>query len=72
MFSTHMFPGRAPENSILLEALVGGRRHPERLDLDDKDILQQTYDDLRQLIELPEPPWFTKVLRSSSGIPPTR
>lgn len=69
MFSTHMFPGRAPENNILLEALVGGRRYPERLELEDKALIQQTYDDLRQLIDLPDPPWFTKVLRSSSGIP---
>lgn len=69
MFSTHMFPGRAPENNILLEALVGGRRHPERLELEDSELIQKSYDDLRQLIELPDPPWFTKVLRSSSGIP---
>ena len=69
LFSTHMFPGRAPEGHILLEALVGGRRHPERLELDDDTLIRNVYDDLRQLIELPEPPWFTKVLRPASGIP---
>ena len=31
MFSSHMFPNRCPEGHILLEALVGGRRHPEKL-----------------------------------------
>lgn len=69
MFSTHMFPGRAPAGNILLEALVGGRRHPERLDLEDDQLIRQVYDDLGRLMYLPEPPWFTKVLRSSSGIP---
>ena len=69
LFSTHMFPGRAPQGNILLEALVGGRRHPERLDLDDRTLVQQVYDDLRQLMELPEPPCFSRVLRSQSGIP---
>jgi len=69
LFSTHMFPGRAPEGHMLLEALVGGRRHPEKLELDDDVLIQKAYDDLRQLIHLPAPPVFTKVLRSNHSIP---
>ena len=69
MFSTHMFSGRAPEGRILLEALVGGRRHPERLELEDKDILRKVYNDLNLLMKLPEPPLFSRVLRSTDGIP---
>ena len=69
LFSTHMFPGRAPQGNILLEALVGGRRHPERLDLDDHTLVEQVYNDLSQILELPEPPCYSKVLRSRSGIP---
>ncbi|MCK5322782.1 MAG: protoporphyrinogen oxidase [Desulfobulbaceae bacterium] len=69
MFSSHMFPGRAPEGQMLLEALVGGRRHPERLDLEDDDILRKVYNDLSRLMKLPEPPLFSRVLRSTDGIP---
>jgi len=69
LFSTHMFPGRAPGGAVLLEALVGGRRHPERLELSDGELISRTYDDLRQLIALPEPPCFSRVLRNNSGIP---
>jgi len=69
LFSTHMFPGRAPAGHMLLEALVGGRRHPEKLALDDDVLIQNTYDDLRQLIHLPDPPVFTRVLRPAHGIP---
>ena len=69
LFSTHMFPGRAPQGHMLLEALVGGRRHPERLALDDDVLVQEAYADIRQLIHLPDPPVFTKVLRSDHGIP---
>ena len=69
LFSTHMFPGRAPKGHMLLEALIGGRRHPEKLELDDDILVQETYDDLRQLIRLPDPPVFTKVLRPDHGIP---
>lgn len=69
LFSTHMFPGRAPAGHVMLEALVGGRRHPEKLDLSDDDLISKSYDDLKQLIDLPEPPCFTKVLRPPHGIP---
>lgn len=69
LFSTHMFPGRAPEGHMLLEALVGGRRHPEKLKLKDDVLIQKAYDDIRQLIHLPDPPVFTKVLRSDYAIP---
>ena len=69
LFSTHMFPGRAPAGHVMLEALVGGRRHPEKLDLSDADLISKSYEDLKQLIDLPEPPCFTKVLRPRHGIP---
>jgi oxygen-dependent protoporphyrinogen oxidase len=69
LFSSHMFPGRAPEGHLLLESLVGGRRHPERLELPDEEIVQKVYEDIRQLMDLPEPPVFSRVLRPKWGIP---
>ena len=69
LFSTHMFPGRAPAGHMQLEALVGGRRHPEKLELPDDVLIRETYADLKQLIHLPDPPIFSKVLRSNHGIP---
>ena len=69
MFSSHMFPNRAPKGHVLLEALVGGRRHPEKLQLTDEEIISRVYNDLSQLMSLPEPPVFVKVLRPESGIP---
>ncbi len=69
MFSTRMFPGRAPDGKVLLEALVGGRRHPERLELDDAELVTRVYEDLKELIPLPDPPCFSQVLRTNHGIP---
>lgn len=69
LFSSHMFPGRAPAGFQLMEALVGGRRHPERLELDDQTIIEKVYQDLSRLIDLPKPPTFAKVLRPPGGIP---
>ena len=69
LFSTHMFPGRAPAGHVMLEALVGGRRHPEKLELGDDELIHRSYEDIRQLMDLPDPPCFTTVLRTSHGIP---
>ena len=67
-FSSHMFSGRAPEGCQLLEALVGGRRHPERLELSDEALIEQVFQDISQLMELP-PPLYAKVLRPVAAIP---
>ncbi len=69
MFTSRMFPGRAPQGKVLLEALVGGRRHPERLELADDEIVRRVVADLKELLDLPESPEFVRVLRPKSGIP---
>ena len=69
LFSSHMFPGRAPAGHQLIEALVGGRRHPERLELSDEELITGVHQDLGELMDLPEPPSFARVLRPESGIP---
>ncbi|MCK5404980.1 MAG: protoporphyrinogen oxidase, partial [Desulfobulbaceae bacterium] len=55
--------------NILIEALVGGRRHPERLEQNDGKMVEKVYEDISKLMDLPNKPWFTKVLRPESGIP---
>lgn len=69
LFSSNMFPGRAPKDHILLEALVGGRRHPERLELDDDTLIKEAVRDLQQLLNLPGQPSYARVLRPRAAIP---
>lgn len=69
LFSSNMFPNRAPGGHILFETLVGGRRHPERCCLDDETLIAEALADVRGLIDLPPVPSYTKVLRPSGGIP---
>ena len=69
MFTSRMFPGRAPAGKVLLEALVGGRRHPERLNLSDDELVAGVWEDMSQLLDLPPEPEFAKVWRPASGIP---
>lgn len=69
MFSSHMFSGRCPEGQIMIEALVGGRRHPERLELPDEEMVAMVHSDLKQLLTLPSSPVYVKVLRPEGEIP---
>ena len=69
LFSTRMFPNRAPKDREMIEVLVGGRHHPDRLQLDDDELINQAYDDVSQLIELNEFPIYTKVIRTKTGFP---
>ncbi len=69
LFSSNMFPNRAPENTIVFETLVGGKRHPERLQLDDQELIKRSLADVRGLLNVPPTPEFTTVLRPKGGIP---
>jgi oxygen-dependent protoporphyrinogen oxidase len=69
LFSSNMFPNRAPDGHIIFETLVGGRRHPERLQLDDETLTQKALADVKGLLTLPQSPIYTRVLRPAGGIP---
>jgi len=69
LFSSNMFPGRAPAGHIVFETLIGGRRHPERLKLDDQALTRQALADVAPILNISESPVYTTVLRSQGGIP---
>lgn len=69
LFSSNMFPGRAPQGQILFETLVGGRRHPEKLTLDDTTLIERSLEDVRDVLGLTGDPIYTSVTRSWGGIP---
>jgi len=69
MFSSQMFPGRCPPGTVLLEALVGGRRHPERTELDDEQLIERVLEDISPLLGIDLPPVFARVLRTENTIP---
>jgi protoporphyrinogen/coproporphyrinogen III oxidase len=69
LFSSNMFPGRAPAGCSLIEVLVGGRRHAERAELDDLTLIQQALGDVRDILNISHEPIHARVLRNSGGIP---
>lgn len=69
LFSSHMFPERAPQGYSQIEILVGGMRHPGHSALEDAQLIERAFQDVKQLIDLPEKPAFSTVIRPHSGIP---
>ncbi len=69
LFSSNMFAARAPKGHIVFETLVGGKRHPERLALDDQTLTANALKDVSAILKLPRQPEYTTVLRPSSAIP---
>ncbi|MEE4240127.1 MAG: protoporphyrinogen oxidase [Desulfopila sp.] len=69
LFSSNMFPGRAPADHILFETLIGGRRHPERLTLSDDELIRKAFEDVRDVLPLQGEPVYSRVLRPWGSIP---
>lgn len=69
LFPSSLFPDRAPEGHCLLTAFVGGSKHPERLDMDDEELLRKTIDDLTPLLKLKEDPVYHRIRRWPRAIP---
>ncbi|HSE25879.1 MAG TPA: protoporphyrinogen oxidase [Pyrinomonadaceae bacterium] len=68
-FSSVKFAQRAPDDSVLLRAFVGGALQPEMLDLTDDDIVGSVKSDLNQLLSIEGEPIFTEVTRWKRSMP---
>lgn len=57
------WPGRAPEDHVLLRGFVGGSRRPGALDLSDGTLIDTVRQDLRRLLRLRGAPSLARVYR---------
>ncbi len=69
LWSSNIFPGRAPEGKVLLTAMIGGAEDPEVINLPDKKLLELVRDDLWTTMGIGVAPEFVKVFRHQQGIP---
>jgi oxygen-dependent protoporphyrinogen oxidase len=69
LFSSNMFPGRAPAGHVVFETLVGGRRHPERLTLGHDEMITRALAEVQDILGINQKPVYTTVLKSDGGIP---
>jgi oxygen-dependent protoporphyrinogen oxidase len=68
-FSSVKFPGRAPENQVLLRAFVGGALQPDMFALDESQMLERVESDLRELLGITRKPLFAKVSKWERSMP---
>ncbi|MCW8925869.1 MAG: protoporphyrinogen oxidase [Xanthomonadales bacterium] len=66
---SNVFPGRAPEGSVLLRSMVGGARAPELALLDDEQLTERTMSDLQDILGLKADPDFVRIFRHVHAIP---
>ena len=69
IFSSSLFPGRAPRDHVLLTVFVGGERQPRMAQLGDDALEQDILSDLRDLLGVRAAPVFRRVIRWPRAIP---
>ena len=66
---SNVFPGRAPEGSVLFRSMVGGARSPHYAELPDEQLTSRVQSDLRDITGLSADPEFVKIFRWNRAIP---
>jgi oxygen-dependent protoporphyrinogen oxidase len=69
IFSSTIFPNRAPGNGAALTVFVGGTRQPQLIERNDKDLLKMVQDELHSLLGLTSDPDFHWIKRWQRSIP---
>ncbi|MDX2418186.1 MAG: protoporphyrinogen oxidase [Xanthomonadales bacterium] len=66
---SNVFPGRAPQDSVLLRSMVGGARTPELALLPDEQLIDRVRSDLQDILGLRAEPDFIRIFRHKKAIP---
>jgi len=69
IIDSNVFPGRAPDDSILLRSMVGGARVPELALLPDEQLISRVRSDLQDILSLTAEPDFIRIFRHQKAIP---
>lgn len=69
LFSSTLFPGRAPEGKVLLTAFIGGARNPAVGQRDEGELAAKVLEDLRPLLGIDGEPVFSQVTLWPRAIP---
>jgi oxygen-dependent protoporphyrinogen oxidase len=69
LFSSTLFPNRAPAGHKLLTAFVGGRQDPQALEMSDAELARQVQNDLADLLGIEGQPVWQRVNRWPKAIP---
>lgn len=72
LWSSAIFPGRAPEGHVAFTSFVGGARQPDNALLSDDDIAQLVLEELKDILNITEKPVFVRVKKWKRAIPQYR
>ena len=68
-FSSLKYPGRAPQDHVLLRAFVGGSLQPELFQDDDSQMEKNVREELASLLGVTAQPLFSKIYRHPRSMP---
>ncbi len=68
-FSSVKFPGRAPDNHVLLRIFLGGACQPELLQRDDQELLRLAKQEVSELLGVQGTPELERLIRWSETMP---
>ena len=69
LWSSSIFPGRAPEGGKLLQIMIGGAHDPKAVEEDDKTLVDTALRDADPLLRFKGAPVVARVVRHRAGIP---
>jgi len=69
IIDSNVFPGRAPEDCVLLRSMVGGARTPELALLPDEQLINRVRSDLQDILGITAAPDFIRIFRHKRAIP---
>lgn len=69
LFTSSIFPNRAPENGVTLTTFIGGMRQSDLVNLDNDDLLKLVKSDLAKLLGAKGEPGFVYITKLRKAIP---
>ena len=69
LWTSTLFPERAPEGQVLMRVMIGGARDPDVLTLDDDELARLVKDEVRRVHGETGEPSFVRVFRHEKAIP---
>ena len=69
IFSSSVFPGRCPEDQVLLTTFVGGSLYPDRATQAEKTLMDSVLEDHQRFLGVKSEPVFQQVIRWEKAIP---
>lgn len=69
IWSSALFPGRAPEGHVALTSFVGGLRQPALASLGDAELVDVTVGELKSLMKITGKPVYSRIMRWQKAIP---